>query len=345
MSKKYTYTIKIGTMAEGQKVRKYHYEYGNTKGICIEITKNAISISCPMTVKYDLQSFTIEENRLFSDAIKKAFLVYLIIFSKNIESSQASLFVDDEYQTSIPVSIYSLFSGSLPRNMPAAWDSEKVIEEILTYNASKYDSKIASLFALICAKSKEKETERFMYLWMSINGIYNYVYDYSKKSGEKSNTNERTKLTHMIKMYDIGEEAFSQDERKKISKHIISIITKNWNSGAITQKSLSDSGSHQEIASEIKALLKEPLSNGSIKETEPYACLLIELPYYLRCSYFHANKPVLLYAFKNEKILRCLRALNETMEAFLDKELYKYFSGEYSEAKIQRKLAKELTHV
>lgn len=344
MSKKYTYTIKIGTMAEGQKVRKYHYEYGNTKGICIEITKNAISISCPMTVKYDLQSFTIEENRLFSDAIKKAFLVYLIIFSKNIESSQASLFVDDEYQTSIPVSIYSLFSGSLPRNMPAAWDSEKVIEEILTYNASKNDSKIASLFALICAKSKEKETERFMYLWMSINGVYNHIYNCSKKSGEEPNTNEHTKLTHMIKMYDIGEEAFSQDERKKISKHIISIITKNWNGGAITQESLSDSDSHQKIASAIKAQLKESLPNGS-KEIEPYACLLIELPYYLRCSYFHANKPVLLYAFKDEQILKCLCALNETMEAFLDKELYKYFSGEYSETEIRKMLSKELTHV
>ena len=79
MSKKYTYTIKIGTMGEDQKVRKYHYEYGKTKGICIEITKNAISISCSMAVKYDLQSFTIEESRLFSDAIKKALLVYLNI--------------------------------------------------------------------------------------------------------------------------------------------------------------------------------------------------------------------------------------------------------------------------
>lgn len=297
-----------------------------------------------MTVKFNPQSFAIEKNRLFSDAIKKALLVYLIIFSKNIESSQASLFVDDEYQMSIPIPIYSLISGFLDRNMPAVWDSEKVIEEILTYNASKYDSRIASLFALICAKNKEKETERFMYLWMSINGVYNHIYNCSKKSGEKPNIDERTKLTHMIKMYDIGEEAFYQNERRKISKYIISIITKNWNGGAITQESLSDSDSHQKIASAIKEQLKELFPNGS-KGTEPYACLLIELPYYLRCSYFHASKPVLLYAFKDEQILKCLCALNETMEAFLDKELYKYFSGEYSETEIQKMLSKELTHV
>lgn len=340
MKKKYTYTIELNKVLEAQNNRKYYYNYRNTKDICITISENAARISCSMTVKFNPQSFAIEKNQLFSDAIKKTLLVYLIIFSKNLEVKQALLFVDGEYQMSISVPIYSLIPDSLNRNMPNVWDSKEVVEQILTYSVSIYDSKIASLFALICAKSKDKETERFMYLWMSINGMYNFI---SKCVGNQT-WKEQEKISMMLKMYDIAESALTRKDRQHIAKHIVPIVSENWDGGAITQKSLSDSDSHKKIANAINALLKESLPNGS-EEIDPYACLLIELPYYLRCSYFHASKPVLLYAFKDEQILKCLCALNETMEAFLDKELYKYFSEEYSETEIRRMLSKELTHV
>lgn len=340
MKKKYTYTIELNKVLEAQNSRKYYYNYRNTKDICITISENAARISCSMTVKFNPQSFAIEKNQLFSDAIKKALLVYLIIFSKNLEVKQALLFVDGEYQMPISVPIYSLIPDSLNRNMPNVWDSKEVVEQILTYSVSIYDSKIASLFALICAKSKDKETERFMYLWMSINGMYNFI---SKCAGNQI-WNEQEKISMILKMYDMAESALTHKDRQHIAKYIIPIVSENWDSGAITQESLSDSDSHQKIANAIKAQLKESLTNGS-EEIEPYACLLIELPYYLRCSYFHASKPVLLYAFKDEQILKCLCALNETMEAFLDKELYKYFSGKYNKTEIRRMLSKKLTHV
>lgn len=340
MKKKYTYTIELNKVLGAQNNRKYYYNYRNTKDICITISENAARISCSMTVKFNPKSFAIEKNQLFSDAIKKALLVYLIVFSKNLEVKQALLFVDGEYQTSISVPIYSLISDSLNRNMPNVWASKEVVEQILTYSVSIYDSKIASLFALICAKSKNKETERFMYLWMSINGMYNFI---SKCAGNQTG-NEQEKISMILKMYDMAESALTRKDRQHIAKYIIPIVSENWDNGAITQESLSNSGYHQEIASAIKEQLKELFPNGS-KGIEPYACLLIELPYYLRCSYFHASKPILLYAFKDEQILKCLCALNETMEAFLDKELYKYFSGEYSETEIRRMLSKELTHV
>lgn len=344
MTKKYKYAIEINEFTNSQDCKKYYFNYRSTKDICIALTENSIRVSCEMTVEYDPRRFQSCEIPLFSDAIKKSLLVYLITFSKDIKSNahqnppQVSFFIDDENQATTSLPVYSLIPDTLTPKMSAAWGSEKVIENILTYTPSKYDSTIASLFALICAKSKDKETERFMYLWMSINGMYNFI---SKCVG-KATAKEREKISMMLKMYDLAESAFDSKIRRKIAKHIIQIVSENWDGRAITQESLSDSGSHEKIARAIKAKLKESLPTDS-KEIAPYAYLLIELPYYFRCTYFHADEPVLLYAFEHE--LKCLRALNMIMESFLDRELYKYFSGEYNETYISNKLSKELSHV
>lgn len=338
MTKKHKYAIEINEFTDSQDCKKYYYSYGNTKDICIALTENSIRVSCEMTVEYDPQRFQNREILLFSDAIRKSLLVYLIIFSKNIEviTRQASLFIDNVYQSDIPVTIHSLIPDMHIQDFPTAWSSEKVIENILTYTRSKYDSKISSLFALICAKSKDKENERFMYLWMSINGMYNYM----AKCAGKSTDNDLEKLKLILEKYDIGKSCLTRKTRKAIARRIISVISKNWDDKVISAESLSDSGSHRVIGNAIFSSLSSINSQDKIT---PYGYLLLELPYYFRCTYFHANKPVLLYAFEHE--LKCLRALNMIMESFLDRELYKYFSGEYNETYISDKLSKELSHV
>ena len=345
MTKKYKYAIEINEFTDSQDCKKYYYSFGKTENICIALTENSIRVSCEMTVKYDPQRFQSCEIPLFSDAIKKTLLVYLITFSKDIKSNahqnppQVSFFINDEHQATTSLPVYSLIPDTLTPKMSAAWGSEKVIENILTYTPSKYDSKIASLFALICAKSKDKENERFMYLWMSINGMYNYISELIERPG-KSKKREYEKIITMLKLYGMGEKNLRIDDRPSIANQIISAINDSWDDKVISAESLSDSGSHRVIGNAIFSSLSSIDSQDKIT---PYGYLLLELPYYFRCTYFHADKPVLLYAFEHE--LKCLRALNMIMESFLDRELYKYFSGEYNETYISNKLSKELSHV
>ena len=62
--------------------------------------------------------------------------------------------------------------------MPSNFIEQKTVEGILSKTKTTYDSRIASLYALICSKSKHYEAERFIYLWMAFNGMYGYFFSF-----------------------------------------------------------------------------------------------------------------------------------------------------------------------
>ena len=348
-SRKHKYEVRINTLP--RKHSTYTYNYGHTKGIEISVAKNAVSIAASMTAVYEKDGIVCTENKTFSDAIKKALLLHLILFSQNIEMKKMTVCIDED-EEEIPIDddaknppIYSLVVGKLQKPFPASWNHTTFMEKILSLTKSDYDSRVASLFALICAKGKAQETERFIYLWMAINGMYSYfrvlmnTKENIKKNGGKEIAKPEWKQIRAFKLlYSLGMDMVeSRRDKKIIAQDVVSVLRK-WDGIPITEESM-DRGIHKELADEIrdKLWVREPDSREKryALETSPYGYLLLDLTYYYRCNVVHAEKPVTLFYYENEHELTSLRIMNQIMEDFLDAHLYQWFDQDYIENTLQ----------
>ncbi|MBQ8514041.1 MAG: hypothetical protein IJ496_01405 [Ruminococcus sp.] len=348
-SRKHEYEVRINTLPK--KHSTYQYNYGHTKGIEISIGKDAAVIRAAMTAKYEARGLVCPENKTFSDALKKALLLHLILFSKNMEMKKMIVCADDT-EEEIPVGdgeknplIYSLAARTLKKPFPAAWNNKAFIEKILSLTKSGYDSRVASLFALICAKGKLQETERFIYLWMAMNGVYSYfrvlmnTEENVKRNGGREIAKWEWKQIRALKLlYNLGLDMVeSKRDKKIISQDVVSVLRK-WDGEPITEESL-ENGRHQALANEIRDKLwaREPDSREKrhALEMSAYGYLLLELTYYYRCNVVHAEKPVTLFYYENEHELTSLRIMNQIMEDFLDAHLYQWFDQAYIDNTLQ----------
>lgn len=57
--------------------------------------------------------------------------------------------------------------------------------------------------------------------------------------------------------------------------------------------------------------------------------VMMELGYQLRCQLFHANKPLPLFSFADERELVFLKIVSDLLEEYLDQELYRLFDPKY----------------
>ena len=60
-------------------------------------------------------------------------------------------------------------------------------------------------------------------------------------------------------------------------------------------------------------------------DVTPYGFLLTDYPYYLRCTLFHAERPIELFSFESDWELKSLRIVNFLLEEFLDQNLHILF--------------------
>ena len=143
---------------------KYTYSFGNTDGVELRICKNGFQITAELTKIYDKEEMLSGNTYMFPDAIRKALLIYLLTYSKGLIIKSITFKIDDEEDTIVfdnePVPpIYSMIKGDLVRELPEVFINESVIEYLLNTPKSKYDRRIASLFAFLTSKSKIYETE------------------------------------------------------------------------------------------------------------------------------------------------------------------------------------------
>lgn len=326
---KHLHSITINTL--GKKTCDYSYQFGNTKDICIQISSSGISIKAHLTKIYDKIEMFTDGTYLFSDAIKKSLLLYLITYNKPLTIKALAIQIDDEKEQldikekATPL-IYSMISSSLSAPINKAFLSEPCVDGILSQTKSSYDSRMAALFALLCGKSKQFETERFIYFWMSLNGLYGY---YSSIVGKEHNNTKISKEYKQIRyfqsFYSLGNETISDDsDKKRIANETMSIIKQT--SELLSQDFLqSENGTA--VAEKIARLLVK--KDGTAYNISPYGYLLTQLPYYLRCNLFHGNKPIKLFCLEDDLEIQCLRSINEILENFLDNELFKWFDCNY----------------
>lgn len=320
MATKYTYTVLINSDTKG---KSFFFSYGNTKFIELVVNKQKASVSASLSRDYS--DIDIYDNsyllNLIKESLKRVMLVHLLKYMEPINMTNISLKIIKNgvcckiIDLSQYIRLYSMIQKRLIRPIPDEWKQESVIESILAFQKSKLElsKEISALYAYIYSKTKSYETERFSYLWMSMNGFY------SSRSDEKSDAKQ---MTELVSTLNLGNRSLTRKERDSICPRVV--IKLNSIDGKLSYESLSD-GRHKDFAIKIQQYLSQLSSENNLVELSAYGFMVVDFPYYLRCKYFHANKPLELFSFEGDMELRTITIANGLLEEFLDKHLYEMF--------------------
>lgn len=318
-NQKFKYHISINHV-KGQ--GKLLFSYGQTHDIALLINSRGVSIHFQTSKNY-LSDF--ENSYIFNlvkEGIKRAALLYLLHYQKPlcIHSILISLSKGKIKIASKDISDYmifcQMFDGKLLRPIADDWKNFEINQNILHYRKSKSDisRSIASLYAYLFSKSKNKETERFSYLWIAMNGFFAAV----------SNTrNEREAMSVFLRLYRLGTRVLPGYERNKVCESATFELIRI--SEPVTKNNLEDE-SHKSFADYVCKKVSE--YDPKDFDTTPYGFLLTDYPYYLRCTLFHAEHPLELFSFESDWELKSLRIVNSLMEGFLDQNLHSLFQIE-----------------
>ena len=307
---------------------KYTYRFGSTDDLELKICETGIQISADLTNLYDKDEMLSGNAYLFPDAIRKALLIYLITYSKVLKISSITVSIDDEEETEIfnqsaEPPIYSMINTELKRALPPAFTSKPVIDYLLKTTKSNYGKRIASLFALLTSKSKENETERFIYLWTSFNGIYGWISGYIARANNIDKYRKEYKqIIGTQKFLSIGAETLEEGDKTRIANSVMSIL-KSYSVDDTNRKFFESNIVAESIE---KQLIKKDKRKYDLTA---YGYLLTQLSYYFRCKIIHGSKPIMLFSYSNDSELHCLQILNKLLEEFIDEQLPLLFDEAY----------------
>lgn len=306
----------------------YKYSFGSTDGLELKICETGIQISAELTNLYNKDEMLSGNAYLFPDAIRKALLIYLLIYSKGLKISSITVSIDDKEETEVfnqtaKPPIYSMINTDLKRTLPLAFTSKPVIDYLLNTTKSNYGKRIASLFALLTSKSKEYETERFIYLWTSFNGIYGWLAGYIAKANNLDRyRRENKQIIGIQKFLSIGAETLEEGDKTRIANSVISVL-KNYSVDDTNRRFFE----RKNVAENIE---KQLVKKGNCKyNLSAYGYLLTQLSYYFRCRIVHGSKPIILFSYAGDTELHCLQILNKLLEEFIDEQLPLLFDESY----------------
>ena len=235
--------------------------------------------------------------------------------------------IHDSNQSNEPL-IYGMSGASLISKMSENWGTPQ-FERILRVTKTKTDRLDASLYALLTAKSKGYVTERFMYLWMSFNGLYGYI---AEKAAEYNDDKavkrwigqDRGQLKFVSMFFGHSYHALVLKDDKDSFRFDLELALAKVRAEDIEQFifDLRNNVDNEYIDS-IREILSKYGIQGKMSE---YAALSIYFPYLIRCKYFHGEKAIPFFCFKDEHPLPVLRVLNTLLERLLDDNLYRFMN-------------------
>lgn len=309
----------------------FSYKYRNQP---VRLTINRSGITIALTSNKKLHITEIIKKDWFRDAIRKASLVYLIRFSSIL--SVNSLYLTTEEGTGCIYNakenfdplVYCMIDNKLLRPMASEWRKKEVLSIIVNTHKSdsQKDRRFAALNSLLMAKSKKYESERFLYLWMTINALYGYMTQYCiYKNKDKGNKPQEYQQIRLISEYyglKFSSQNVSKGKRSRLVESSIDFFSQFVGDAK------------DELINEIQhnswTSLHMSLFNGEVTEKyDVLAFMYYWLPYNIRCKYFHGETPIAIISFANERPIPSLGIINDLLERMLDNELYKWFDEKY----------------
>lgn len=343
---KYRYELIINK--ELKKYREYAFNFGQTKDITISVAKSSLKISVTMGTAKQPEEIISSRNYLFSDAIKKAMLLHLIQYSENLPIKTLQVRINGEekqftYDKGRPP-VYSLTPGQLLRKFPESWQNDALFKNILDQTKSSHGPLMASLYALICSKSKHYETERFVYLWMSMNGLYSHLTELAKPFVPPDKTlgdSEKAKIERFLRINQLGRETPSRGDSVFIAQKVIAAL-RRYNA-PLQPEIFKEPACQSNIRGQIEELIMS--ETGRKYDIEAGAYLMMGLGYHFRCNMIHSNKPLPLFSYADEDQLSYLRTVSNLLEEYLDNHLYRLFDEGYVDTQIMPEIRKIIDEI
>ena len=321
--------------------------FGNNRAINLHLRATGILIEVRTSAAKPPESILYGEDKLFADATRKALLLYLIRYGKNMDIRCASVQVDGIEQASFtrkatdPPLVYSLIEGRLRLPFSEEWRTPCVEGVIAAKSKSAYDGRFVALHALLTAKSDRYEIERFTYYWMAMNALYNYTASLGEPlmppttKGKKQDIGNETKkqaffLRCLRHQPCVLPEAIPKDVRSQHERHLL------WSAKAVLKRI-----PENEIDGFCAACLTENYENpwvGQIRQAmrnetlgydypfSVYSFMLIWVPYKLRCASFHGESSLPTFCYQQDAELRVIRVVNRLLDRFLTAELVKWLT-------------------
>ena len=323
---KIRHSLTINTI--GAEYNKFTYDFGPTKDVELIVSETGAQITADLTRIYDSKEMLCGDSYLFADAINKALLLYLMRYSRTlkievltfrIDSKEESILLDQHAEPPV----YSMITGKLHRPISVEFSEKAITDQLLKMTKSKYDKRIAALFALLLSKSKRYETERFIYLWTSLNGMYSWISDIvAEANGVEKCRKEYKQIIAFQKFIDVGSGTIAEKDKAPIAHEVVLILGNISN-----QRVLRADIEAKDLSQQISAALKS--ASGEKYNLTAYGYLLTQLSYYFRCKIVHGSRPVLLFSHADNKELHALKVINDLLEEFIDNNLYEWFDEKY----------------
>lgn len=259
---------------------------------------------------------------VLSKAFKRAMILHLLLYGEPIRLNAVQCISGADNVTlaqngDYPL-LWSMIDKPLLRKPSPLWKEKQYYSGFLTCNNPDL---CAAINALLASKTKRFQTERFLYLWMSMNALYRH---YSKQQISRRRYFEKEMISAFAAYCGYGE---GFEEQFKVSKGSVSKVN-----SIILRRPV------EEFLSEIRD--NHSRSSYALYSTlgvEPntfsaYGYFLLVQSYHHRCDLVHANREVKLLSFPEESEIIVLRTLGNMLEEFLDDNLHKWFSKEDREA-------------
>lgn len=325
--KKHLHILTVNNLSKN--MTEYTYKFGHTKNIKLLLSKTGFSVSVELNEIYNTEDMLSGDGYLFPDSIRKGLLLYLIEYNKSLNIDSITVKIDDEeekvtFNKKVKPPIYSMVNGNLQRKIPKLFSNNIVFNYLLNTTKSNYGKRISSLFALLCSKSKEYETERFIYLWTSFNGMYSWLSEFIAQANNTDKyRKECKKIVGLQQFIGVGNETIAEEDISHIADSVISIL-KEVSAECVSRSDIE----MEKIGEKIKEILNEDSLSKKYNLTA-YGYVLTQLAYYFRCKIIHGSKPVYLFSYTTDKELHSLKIINSLLEEFIDDNLPLWFDEKY----------------
>ena len=307
----------------GQKTRSndisFSFLYGSTKKINVHISKNYADISWELQGK---QTTSKEEKlnsyayNLLKEAIKRAEIIHIIFYNTSINWDRAILKIEDTIGNTFQVDnieslkTFNMINCQRIREISPKIKDENFIIKMFYRNKTEIETEMASLNAYIFSKYKEFETERFLYLWMSFNGMYSILARETVKGNQ-----EKLRIEYILEKYFSGGTLLKAEKRRKYAKQML-LLFSSTKPDTIMEDAINP---NSEFYKKVKDFIDSNYEENNMMN--PAGFVIGEVAYLLRCDYFHSDLPIMLVAFENDYELKALMCINSFLESFLDNHL------------------------
>lgn len=313
------------------------YKFGHTDDIKLYVGKQKAVIDYELSVKRTLEDFLTFSDSVFRDSFRKAHLVHALKYNYGLKVSRITFCIDDETfeitKGNDPIGhfpyMFSLIEGK-QLSLTSKWNNLE--QDVANGNKTVYekDLRYAAIYSLLMSMSREYSIDVFSNLWTSMNalykqiardvikyysGIHNQPLSKRKKNRIDSDFSCINLLACFLEMDKV--KLLSQKEREQKWKQYYSvekILEK------LTDKEINElyDMAKEELNGKMLPSKYQTLSEISAEfGAKTYTFLLLIYPYYLRCNYFHGDKPSLLITEYNSYEIGSLRLVNYFLSSFL----------------------------